>query len=464
MKKVLVLLIAILAASAAWTPNASAATELEKKTAIQAGLAHLASIQSGADGSWSEGGSYKDAFTGAAVFAFLSQAANWPVPPNASFTTGTYATNVANGITLLLNDATLVSGLQTNSAPVNICPGGSGTCKGVYWYGQGEQTYSTGFVASAIAVYGKAQGVGNVAPSTGQLIGMTWAAILQDITNEFASYQSTEAYYGGGWHYYNAESDADMSTAQWGVISIGYAEAAGAATPAYVRSEMKSVWLVADQAGDGSACYQLPGGGLCDHSDTGGWLTSMAFVGNSGNSAALNAISWLNTHWKDAPSGWNGMFGPASGCATLSAWGCAPYAYPMWAVYKGLESNIGLADNSHISNKKTDCGAAAGKMPGATSPSGGVCNWWEDQNEYLVRTQNANGSWTDTEGDWPDPLNTSLFVNILGAVPLPASITTGGGTTVMIPALSLWGLLALGILLAGAAALRIRKAHAHKST
>ena len=462
MKRTLIFLGVILLASAAWTPNASAATEAEKLAAIQAGLAHLASTQAG-DGSWSTGGSYKDAFTGAAVFAFMSQGAKWPAPANASFTTGTYATRVANGITFLLNDATLISGLQNNSVPINICPGGSGTCKGVTWSSSStNQTYSTGFVSSAIAVYGISQGVGNTAPSTGALAGMTWAAILQDITNEFAAYQSTEASYGGGWHYENNEADADMSTAQWGVISIGYAESAGASTPAYVRNEMRSVWLPSDQNTDGSACYQLPSSGLCSHSDTGGWLTSMAFVGNAGNSAALNAISWLNTHWKDAPSStWLGMFGYAGCSSSTDPWGCAPVPYPMWAVYKGLESNIGLADHTHITSLKTDCGLAAGKMPGAGSPSGGVCNWWEDQNEYLVRTQNGDGSWTDPIGYWPDPLNTALFVNILGAVPLPASITTGGPPSTTVPTLSVWGLVALGILLAGFAAMRLRKAHSH---
>jgi hypothetical protein len=456
MKRTLAFLGAILLIGSAWTSTASAATEAEKLAAIQAGLAHLATLQSGTDGSWNVSG-YKDAGTGAAVFAFLSQGAKWPVPANASFSTGTYASNVQKGIAFLLSDATLVAGLSFNSAHINICPGGSGTCSGIYWYGS-EQTYSTGFVSSAIAVYGISQGATTVATATGPLTGMTWLQIDQAITNEFASYQSTAPSYAGGWHYTNAYSDADMSTAQWGVISIGYAESAGASTPSYVRSSMKATWLPADQNSDGSACYELPSSGLCDHSDTGGWLTSMAFVGNAGNSAAQNAISWLNLHWKDAPSSWSGLFGPATaGGCTPSIWGCAPMAYPMWAVYKGLESNIGLTDNTHITNKKTDCGAAASKMPGS-----GVCNWWEDQNEYLVRTQNAGGGWTDFFGDWPDPLNTSLFVNILGATALPTGITLGGSPPATVPALSVWGLVGLGILLAGAAALRIRKGHAQR--
>jgi hypothetical protein len=263
-----------------------------------------------------------------------------------------------------------------------------------------------------------------------------------------------------------------MSTAQWGVISIGYDELAGASTPSFVRSIMKANWLVYDQSqtatansysttgGDikYAACYALPASGLCDHSDTGGWLTSMAFVGNANNAAAQNGMSWLNKYWKDPAYSWYGLFVPASACSTPSTWGCAPYAYSMWAVYKGLESNIGLGDNSTITTHLSDCGLAAGKMPGSASPSGGVCNWWEDQNEVLVRTQNASGSWTDYFGDWPDPLSTALFVNILGAVPLPASITQGGSTPPLsVPALSAFGLVALGIMLAAFAAMRLRK-------
>jgi len=478
MKRALLFLSVILLTSPVWTRNASAATEAEKLTAIQNGLTHLCVTQL-ANGSWNFGGGV-DAVTGASVFAFESQQGKWPSPASctntATSSTLTFANVVTNGIAYLLSDAVLVPNLQFNNASVNICPGGGGTCSGVYWYAS-EQTYTTGFVASAIDTFGVTMGVNAVATTTGPLKNLTWLQIAQDITNEFASYQSTSGNYAGGWHYTPAYSDADMSTAQWGVIAIGYDENSGATTPSYVRSSMKTAWLVADQSQVATAnsysttggniqyaaCYALPSSGLCTHSDTGGWLTSMAFAGNGSNAAALNGMSWLNKYWTDPVDSWYGIFVTSgSGCSTTvgAMWGCAPYAYPMWAVYKGLESNIGLADNSHITHLKSDCGAAIGHMPGAASPSGGVCNWWEDQNEVLVRTQNANGSWADNFGDWNDPLNTALFVNILGAVPLPASITQGGNPPTSVPALSIWGLLALGITLAGFAALRMRKAHA----
>ena len=167
----------------------------------------------------------------------------------------------------------------------------------------------------------------------------------------------------------------------------------------------------------------------------------MQYVGGNLNAAQQTGIAFLNTNWKAVASSWNGLFG---------------HPYAMWAVYKGLESTIGLKDTTHITNLNSDCGAAAGKLPGS-----GVCNWWEDFNEYLVRNQTtSNGSWPDLGGNWPDPLSTSLFVNILGATPLPTTLTTPNATGV--PALSEWGLVALGIMLAGAAAMRLRKTHAQK--
>ncbi len=462
--KLTYILAAILLCCSIWAPNASAASEAEKATAIQAGLAHLYAIQN-ANGSWASG--YYDANTGAAVFAFISQKTFWPadtagscVPATATPPTCTstaYKAAVDKGIQYLLGDG-LTTPVSINGAGVNICPGGSGTCTAVYWAGQGEPTYSSGFVSSAIIGYatlfggGASATVPNVSGSV--LNGKTWGFIAQGIVNAFAAGQVTPTQssgYAGGWHYniFN-NSDADMSTTQWGVISTGYAESLGAVAPNVVRTYLKNGFLPYTQAASGAGCYYP--GTYCDQSNTGGWLTSMAFVGSANNTATQNAMAWLSAHWNvNNSSTWLGLFHDA---------------YAMWAVYKGLESNIGLQDNSHIAGAslRTNCAggangvaATAGKLPGS-----GVCNWYEDMNEYLVRAQDADGSWT-TDGsgtNWPDPLNTSLFVNILGATPLPASITTGGSTTptpIPTPALSTVALAALGLLLFGYAAKTLRK-------
>jgi len=240
-----------------------------------------------------------------------------------------------------------------------------------------------------------------------------------------------------------------MSTTQWGAISSGYNENVGAVTPAVVKSNLRT-YLAYQISGTtspdiGVATYVGPlaptdlGSQGPTASENGGWLTSNAWTGGT---PASSVLAWLNSNWTKPPSAtWWGNFGTA---------------YAMWSEYKGLESTIGLADNSHITNLNTTCGAP-NNLPGATSQSGGVCNWWEDMNQYLVTTQSANGSWSNG-GEWGDPLNTSFYIAILDAAPLPATITSVT-TPVSVPALSAWGLLALGILLAVVAAMRMRKAN-----
>jgi hypothetical protein len=314
-------------------------------------------------------------------------------------------------------------------------------------------------VTPAIVTYGLGLGANATATTTGPLAGLTWKQIAQGITDAFAAGQATSlnGNYDGGWHYsVPSNTDADGSTTQWGVIAIGYDESLGAITPPSVKANLPT-WLSHVQytasgltqggySSTGAACYDLSNS-YCDHSETGGWEVAMQYVGSNLNAAQLNGISFLNTAWTEGPSGFFGLFGQ-------------PYA--MWAVYKGLESTVGLHDTTHITNLNTNCGA------GVDPPGSGVCNWWEDMNHYLVQHQNnpgvagagpvgsGPGGWPDLGGDWPDPLSTALFVNILGATPLPGTITQPPST---VPTLSVWGLVALGILLAGFAAMRLRKAH-----
>jgi hypothetical protein len=388
-----------------WTTTAIAATEAEKQTAIENGLAYLASIQQ-PGGYWNYGG-YEQAATGAAAFTFLSQKNKWGA--NAA----QYQTAVDNAISYLLNNAS-TNTVSTRNDGVNICPGGSGSCTGIYWYGAGESTYTTGLVAPAIAAYGSSLGANVVATSSGPLAGMTWGQIAQGITNEFAASQSTSinGNRDGGWRYYiPGNGDSDMSTTQWAVISMIYDQTLGAITPQSVKDELK-IWLAAVQVNGqgGAACYQ-PDYLLCDHADTGGLLLSLILVGDTLSDPAVQAaLGFLNTNWtQTANSTWYGNFG---------------HPYAMWSVYKGLETTIGLKDNTYITNLLTTCGAP-GNLPG--NPPGSVpCNWWEDYNEWLVRNQNLDGSWTGYDY-WTDPLSTAFDINILGATLIPL-ITCGDGT------------------------------------
>ena len=89
-----------------------------------------------------------------------------------------------------------------------------------------------------------------VATTTGPLAGLKWSEIAQGITNLWAASQST-ANQGnriGGWRYVLGPGvyDSDMSTTQWGIISLIYDQSLGATTPAIVKTDLAK-WLAVAQ-------------------------------------------------------------------------------------------------------------------------------------------------------------------------------------------------------------------------
>jgi hypothetical protein len=403
-------------ACAAIPLSAQAATDAEIDAAIQNGLAYFQSSQL-ANGSWAYGG-YEPAATGAAAYAMLTQSGVWG--GNAA----AYQTVVDNAINYLLANATKTT-VSTQNDGTNICPGG-GSCAGVFWNAAGnEDSYTTGLIAPAIALYA-AGNAGAVATTTGPLANMTWGEISQGMTNLWAASQATanQGNRQGGWRYILGAGgyDADMSTTQWGIVSLLYDQTLGATTPGIVRTDL-ATWLAAVQSANGSACYQ-PGSQPCDHADTGGMMLGLDLIGKSASDPAVqDALDFLNANWTDtASSTWYGNFGQ-------------PYA--MWSVYKGLESTIGLANTTEITNLRPgNCG----------NDRGADCNWWQDYNEYLVSTQLANGSWAGYSY-WTGTLATAFYLPILGGTQLPPP---------PMPEPATLGLFAIG-LIGLAAALRRRK-------
>jgi hypothetical protein len=402
------LLIAAAIAGAFAAPAATAATQAAINTAIDKGLGHLSATQQ-AGGYWNYGG-YEPAATGAAAYAMLTQKAQWGA--NAT----TYQAQVDKAMAYLLANATKQT-VSTRNDGVNIC--GGGTCDAVYWNAaSNEDTYTTGLIAPAIALYAKSN-PSAVATTTGPLAGLTWSQIGQGINNAFAASQSTVnqgANLRGGWRYMlgGPTYDSDMSTTQWASIAMTYNGTLGAATPAVLKTDLANFLSFTQSAATGAGCYQGAASGLCDHSDTGGLLLSLSFLGkSSADPSVQKAIGFLNSNWAQPPSSdWYGNFG---------------HPYAMWSVYKGLETTIGLADKTSISLAAGACG---------TLDAGTDCNWWQDYNDWLVANQAANGGWGGYSY-WTDTLSTSFYLPILGGAEIP--------TTNPIPEPSTYAMMLLGL-------------------
>ena len=120
-----------------------------------------------------------------------------------------------------------------------------------------DSSYTTGLIAPAIALYAK-NNPGAVATTTGPLANMTWKDIAQGITNTWAASQSTanQGVLIGGWRYgLNDGYDSDMSTTQWGIISLIYDQTLGAITPGITKTDLAKWLNFAQDHTTGAGCY-----------------------------------------------------------------------------------------------------------------------------------------------------------------------------------------------------------------
>jgi hypothetical protein len=422
--------VAIAVAATAWAGLASAATEAEKRAAIDGGLAWLATQQQ-ADGRWIyDNGTGDAASTGAALLAFLEEKPNWGANAVA------YQAAVDKGLNYLFGRATRynIAGepagnpdLNGNGFGIKFVPGGNNT----------RDTYVTGLVLPALAK-AAAENPGQVV-GVGSETGRTLAQVVQDTVEYFAFGQADPGNSArGGWRYYADYGQSDNSTAQWPAIGMLFAQAVpGVTVPGFVKSELK-YWIdfIQCPANGGSGYDSTCGGGApVNEAKTGGLLAQMAFAGYDGTAGAGDlsdkdgALAYLNATWKNfANNTWDGNFA---------------HPYAMWAIYKGLETTIGLGDTATITNLLTDCGA--GRIGG--QDPGDVCNWFEDYAEWLVTNQGVNGSWPGYTGNWPAILATPWFINILAATEIPQPGVPEPASLALV-----------GLALAGLAATRRRRA------
>lgn len=382
--------------------TAFAATEADKRAAIDAGLAYLATTQNSASGYFGTGGTdYLLAQTGSALTAFIEERANWGTNAAA------YQAIVDKGLNYLLSNASVVSiGVQPagnpdgdgNGVGVKLYPGGS----------DGRDTYVTGLALPAIAASGTPNALVTVGPLAGRTDGSgaggawTYKDVVQNTIDYFAFGQSDPATGNnvGGWRYYANYGNSDQSTTQWPIIAALYASKMGVTLPNFVKTELAKWVAYIQNDTTGAAGYAGPNSPEGEMNETGALLIMMDFLGMpTSNTDVQKALAYINTHWREtANSTWDGNFA---------------HPYAMWAIYKGLEVTIGTdAGTSIISNLRPgDCGGDV------DNPDHG-CNWFEDYAEYLVSSQNANGSWGGYSY-WGPALATPWHINILAATVIP---------------------------------------------
>jgi hypothetical protein len=385
-KRIFTMLLAAGLLTLMMTP-AWAATEAQKAEAIKKGLAWMAANQL-SDGRWNYGeyGSGDVAATGAALTAFMEQKNK----PGGWFGVD-YTTVVNKGYDYLMANAQTVGiGMQTYGNP-DTNGNGIGV-KFVLGGANSRDTYVTGLVMPALAVRGN---LGDVI-TVGSQIGRTYSDVIQDTVDYFAWGQNESGTARGAWRYSANSGDSDNSTAQWPVVGMMYAQSHGATIPQFVKDELK-IWIDYIQHPTGGSGYDSPGS-YTNESKTGGLLVEMAFAGYDGYKTGdtlgkQQALDFLDNRWQNGPNSWDGNFG---------------HPYAMWGVYKGLQTTIGLGNSTEIANLHA---------PGVMD-DGDTWNWWEDYTNYLVNSQNGDGSWGGY-WYWGPVLATPWYINILNATEIP---------------------------------------------
>lgn len=383
--------------------TAFAATEAEKRAAIDSGLAYLATQQNALDGYFGTGGTdYLLAQTGSALTAFLEEKANWGA------NTATYQAVVNKGLNYLLSNASVVPiATQTwgnpdkdgNGVGVKFYPGGANS----------RDTYVTGLVLPAIASSGTPNTLVTVGPLAGRTDGSgagggwTYKDVVQNTIDYFAFGQNDAAnIYEGGWRYFANQGSSDQSTTQWPIIAALYASKMDVTVPNFVKTELAKWVAYIQNDTTGAAGYDGPTSFYGRMNETGALLLMMDFLGMpTSNADVQKALAFINANWQiglGGGSGYDGNFGQP---------------YGMWAIYKGLETLIGTdAGTSLISNLRPgNCGGDV------DNPENG-CNWFEDYAEYLVESQNPDGSWNGYSS-WGPGLATPWYINILAATQIP---------------------------------------------
>ncbi|MCF8371497.1 MAG: choice-of-anchor D domain-containing protein [Bacteroidales bacterium] len=335
--------------------------ETRRKRAIEDGLRYLY-LQQYADGHWYGNYSYAPAPEVAATgLALLSFEENGHQPWN-SPDHDIYKEVVQKGFQYLWGE--IERNTISNQTYGN--PDGDGNGYGYHFSGS-RSSYADPTALAAIVTSNSPNQVITNGPSWVQ--GQTYLQVVQNLVDEIAWSQSETGNGRGGWRYditgANA-GDADMSTTQWPVLGLLFAESWGITAPSFVRNELANFSSYAQNA-DGHYGYTGPGDGFY-MSRQGSGAICLYYRGlGPGNSQYDNMINYYINHYT-VDDGYSGKYG-------------------LYALYKGLWF-YGLL-NQNI----------------------GSHTWWNDYVDLLTSTQGTSGDWPGSWGS--NALNTGFSILVL---------------------------------------------------
>ena len=265
-----------------------------------------------------------------------------------------------------------------------------------------RQTYIGGICMAALA----SSGAPNVVAKVGNadVVGRTYANIVQDMVDFFAYGQVDSGWGRGGWRYYANYSESDMSTAQWPPLGMLAAERNMHGTvPDFVRSELQ-LWLntaqtLAAHNDNGGFAYTYPnsttwynitkqGAGLICYEFL--YLTPSAteaeYAGKLANFQAdpkvQAAIGFIYRHWNDTGGGWDHTRLHGN-------------SYGMYGIQKAMRMTdppiLGITEYDYTTGSQT-----ANAFDWFYWPEGQA---QQGIGHYTVTTQQADGSWDDTVGN-----------------------------------------------------------------
>lgn len=393
-----------------------AATEQAKQTAIDNGLAWLATQQQ-ADGKWLYYNSPDGhvAATASAALAFIEEG-HYPGSGTA------YEAQVNSALTYLFDKTGQYNG-----------GGGTAPAGSVYFRAENNadnrSIYTTGVCTPVIFALGQKLGKDTTIGGPSYVGSMTYSQAMKGIMDFYTWGQNAD----GGWRYRPNNSVSDNSTAQWGALPFLYGETWGYATPQSVKNGL-SQWInTVQHPMDGS--WQAGGSGYDNQTryvnmaKTGGLMLELAVTDAPLSDARVqNALAYMTSmvnfdHWNESFPGANGQ-----------QWngGHMDNPYAMWAVFKALEVYGMLGTNDNGTADPADdfkIGMGISSAPGGFSigqdwgPQTSLAgDWYSQYCDLLVQLQNADGSWNGNS-PWQGALAAGWYINILNASGAPEPVT-----------------------------------------